>query len=76
MTQLGSGALDASTLRLGTNVFGWMVDEPAAHAVLDADSAWTLAADRGLIVAGKVRAIGASSSSAPRLAEAPAVTAA
>jgi aryl-alcohol dehydrogenase-like predicted oxidoreductase len=36
MTQLGSSGLDVSTLCLGTNVFGWTVDEAASHAVLDA----------------------------------------
>jgi aryl-alcohol dehydrogenase-like predicted oxidoreductase len=36
MTTLGTSGLDVSTLCLGTNVFGWNVDETAAHAVLDA----------------------------------------
>ncbi|HMJ33574.1 MAG TPA: aldo/keto reductase [Baekduia sp.] len=36
MTKLGTSDLDVSTLSLGTNVFGWNVDEAGAHAVLDA----------------------------------------
>jgi aryl-alcohol dehydrogenase-like predicted oxidoreductase len=36
MTSLGSSGLDVSTLCLGTNVFGWNVEEADAHAVLDA----------------------------------------
>ncbi|WCB92958.1 1-deoxyxylulose-5-phosphate synthase YajO [Baekduia alba] len=36
MTKLGASDLDVSTLSLGTNVFGWTVDEAASHAVLDA----------------------------------------
>ncbi|HEY6758403.1 MAG TPA: aldo/keto reductase [Baekduia sp.] len=36
MTMLGTSGLDVSTLCLGTNVFGWNVDETSAHAVLDA----------------------------------------
>ncbi|HEV7750636.1 MAG TPA: aldo/keto reductase [Baekduia sp.] len=39
MTKLGTSDLDVSTLCLGTNVFGWTVDEAAAHAVLDAYAA-------------------------------------
>jgi aryl-alcohol dehydrogenase-like predicted oxidoreductase len=36
MTKLGTSDLDVSTLCLGTNVFGWNVDEAGSHAVLDA----------------------------------------
>jgi aryl-alcohol dehydrogenase-like predicted oxidoreductase len=36
MTKLGTSDLDVSTLSLGTNVFGWNVDEAGSHAVLDA----------------------------------------
>src|SRR3954464_13098491 len=36
MTTLGTSDLDVSRLCLGTNVFGWTVDEAASHAVLDA----------------------------------------
>ncbi|HWH95842.1 MAG TPA: aldo/keto reductase [Baekduia sp.] len=36
MPTLGTSDLDVSTLCLGTNVFGWTVDEATAHAVLDA----------------------------------------
>jgi len=36
MPRLGSSDLEVSTLCLGTNVFGWNVDEREAHRVLDA----------------------------------------
>ena len=34
--QLGSSGLEVSTLALGTNVFGWTVDEQTAFTILDA----------------------------------------
>ncbi len=34
--QLGRSGLEVSSLALGTNVFGWTVDEQAAFAILDA----------------------------------------
>ena len=34
--KLGNSGLEVSPLALGSNVFGWTVDEPAAFAILDA----------------------------------------
>src|SRR5580692_6560049 len=34
--KLGNSGLDVSTLMLGTNVFGWTIDEPTAFKILDA----------------------------------------
>ena len=39
VARLGGTDLDVFPLCLGTNVFGWTVDEPGAHAVLDAYAA-------------------------------------
>src|ERR1700684_2702613 len=33
---LGNSGLDVSTLMLGTNVFGWTIEEPLAFKILDA----------------------------------------
>src|ERR1700722_9368440 len=34
--KLGNSGLDVSTLMLGTNVFGWTIDQPASFKILDA----------------------------------------
>ena len=36
MRKLGSSDLLVSPLCFGTNVFGWTIDEPASHKLLDA----------------------------------------
>jgi aryl-alcohol dehydrogenase-like predicted oxidoreductase len=70
--ELGRSGLQVSRICFGTNVFGWTADEPAAFTLLDAFTPLeeTLSTFAELIKLGKVRAIGASNYTTPRLQQA------